>query len=76
MARHSRTVADRQRSLEPVPPEANFTLFAVREMYEGMGGREFRCSISGYCRTRIPEPELGRGEPPPPLERAIRSSNV
>ena len=53
MARHSRTVADRQRSLEPVPPEANFTLFAVREMYEGMGGREFRCSISGYCRTRI-----------------------
>ena len=35
MARHSRTVADRQRSLEPVPPEANFTLFAVREMYEG-----------------------------------------
>ena len=53
MARNSRTVADRQRSLEPVPPEANFTLFAVREMYEGMGGREFRCTISGYCRTRI-----------------------
>ena len=53
MARNSRTVANRQRSLEPVPPEANFTLFAVREMYEGMGGREFRCTISGYCRTRI-----------------------
>ena len=48
-----RPVADRQKSLEPVPPEANFTLFGVRQMYEGMGGREFRCTISGYCRTRI-----------------------
>ncbi len=48
-----RPVADRQKSLEPVPPEANFTLFAVREMYEGMGGREFCCTINGYCRTRI-----------------------
>ena len=32
-----RPVADRQKSLEPVPPEANFTLFGVRQMYEGIG---------------------------------------
>ena len=48
-----RPVAHRQQSLEPGPPEANFTLFGVRTMYEGMGGREFYCTISGYCRTRI-----------------------
>ena len=53
MPRRDRQVADRQKSLEPVPPEANFTLFGVRKMYEGMGGREFRCTISGYYRTRI-----------------------
>ena len=48
-----RPVADRQKSLEPVPPEANVTLFGVREMYEGIGSREFYCTISGYCRTQI-----------------------
>ena len=48
-----RPASDRLRSLEPVPSEANFTLFAVREMFEHMGGREFCCTISGYCRTRI-----------------------
>ena len=53
MPRRDRQVEDRQKSLEPVPPEANFTLAGVRRMYEGMGGREFRCTISGYCRTRI-----------------------
>ena len=53
MTSKNRPVADRKKALEPVPPEANFTLFGVREMYEGMGGREFRCTISGYCRTQI-----------------------
>ena len=52
MARKYRPV-DRQKSLEPVPPEANFTLFGVREMYEGWGGKEFCCTINGYCRTQI-----------------------
>ena len=53
MTRKYRPVADRQKSLEPVPPEANFTLFGVRDMYEGMRGKEFHCTISGYCRTQI-----------------------
>ena len=53
MTRKYRPVADRQKSLEPVPPEANFTLFGVRNMYEGMGGKEFHCTINGYCRTQI-----------------------
>ena len=53
MTRKHRPVEGRKKSLEPVPPEANFTLFAVREMYAGMGGREFFCTISGYCRTQI-----------------------
>ena len=53
MTKNHRPVADRQKSLEPVLPRANFTLFAVREMYGGMGGKEFCCTISGYRRTRI-----------------------
>lgn len=53
MARKYRPVADRQKSLEPLPPKANFTLAGVRSMYEGMGGREFHCIVNGYCRTQI-----------------------
>ena len=53
MTRKYRPAADRQRSLEPVPPQANFTIAGVRPGYEGMGGKEFCCTISGYCRTRI-----------------------
>lgn len=53
MARKYRPVADRQKSLEPVPPVANFTLAGVRIMYEGASGEEFRCTISGHCRTQI-----------------------
>ena len=53
MTKKHRPVADRQKSLEPVLPRANFTLFAAREMYGGMGGKEFCCTISGYRRTRI-----------------------
>lgn len=53
MTRKYRPVADRQKSLEPLPPRSNFTLAGVRSMYEGMGGREFHCSVDGYCRTQI-----------------------
>ena len=53
MTRKYRPAADRQRSLEPVPPQANFTIAGVRPGYEDMGGKEFCCTISGYCRTRI-----------------------
>ena len=53
MPRKYRPVADRQKSLVPVPPEANFTLFGVRNMINGMGGQEFHCTIDGYCRTQI-----------------------
>ena len=53
MAREDRPVADRQKSLEPIPPKANFTIAGVRPGYEAIGGREFCCTISGYCRTRI-----------------------
>ena len=53
MAKKYRPVAERLKSLQPVPPEANFTLFAARDMYKGMGGKEFHCTISGYCRTQI-----------------------
>ena len=53
MTRKNRTVADRQKSLLPASPRANFRLAGVRRMYEGMGGKEFRCTISGYCRTQV-----------------------
>ena len=53
MISNNRTVADRQRALQPAPQEASFTLAGVRTMYEGAGGREFHCTVSGYCRTRI-----------------------
>ena len=53
MVRKYRPVADRQKSLEPVPPEANSTLVGVRMVYEGAGGEEFHCTISGHCRTQI-----------------------
>ena len=53
MARKNRPVADRQNSLRPVAPKANFALAGVRAMYTGAGGKEFRCTISGHCRTRI-----------------------
>ena len=53
MPRTDRTVADRQQSLEPDLPDANFTLTGVRLMYEGGGGKEFHCTISEYRRTRI-----------------------
>ena len=53
MTSRRRPVADRQQSLDPLPPPANFTLAGVRLMYEAMGGQEFHCRILEYCRTRI-----------------------
>ena len=53
MTRKDRPVADRQKALEPVPPEANFTLAGTRRMYAGMGAKEFHCTINGYYRTQI-----------------------
>ena len=53
MARKKRTVTGRQKSLQPVSQEPNFTLAGVRAMYEGAGGKELCCTISGYCRTQI-----------------------
>ena len=53
MTRTNRTVADRQKSLQPVPPEAHFTLAGVRAMYAGIEAKEFWCTICGYCRTQI-----------------------
>ena len=53
MAKRYRPVADRQKSLEPASPKANFTLAGVRLMYEGGGGKEFHCTVREYCRTQI-----------------------
>lgn len=53
MARKKRTVADRQKSLQPIAPKANFALASVRAMYASLGGREFYCTISGHCRTQV-----------------------
>ena len=55
MTSKNRPVEDRQKALEPVVPEANFTLFGVRRMYEGMGvgSSSSTSTISGYCRTQI-----------------------
>ena len=53
MASKNRRVEDRQKSLEPVLPDANFTLAGVRAMYTGIGGKEISCTISAYCRTQI-----------------------
>ena len=41
MTRKDRPVAERQKSLEPVPPEAHITLAGVRDMYAGMGAKSF-----------------------------------
>ncbi len=53
MARKNRPVADREKSLRPIAPKANFSLAAVRGMYAAIGGKELDCTISGHCRTQI-----------------------
>ena len=59
MSRKNRTVAERQKSLQPVAPKANFSLVGARAAYVAKGGKEFCCTISGHCRTQIFEfPEI------------------
>ena len=53
MANWNYSVADRFKSLQPTPPEGNFTIAGVRMMYEGAGGEEFHCTISEFCRTQV-----------------------
>ena len=53
MAREKRPVANRQIALEPFAPKANVTIEGVRPMYKASGGKQFNCTIAGYCRTRI-----------------------
>ena len=53
MASTRRTVEDRRKSLQPVPEEVSFSLGGVQMMYKGVGGEEFHCTISEYCRTRV-----------------------
>ena len=53
MARKNRTVADRQKSLEPSPPNSPFMLDGMRHLYESGGGKKITCTINGYCRTQI-----------------------
>ena len=86
MSRNYRPVADRQKSLEPHPQEAHFTLAGVRLMYEGAGGKSFPCTVSEYCRTLIFEfPGIDfrpEGDEPPheiyssPSVQACVASNV
>ena len=53
MARKKQTVADRQKSLQPIAPEASFALAGLRAMYASIGGKEFHCTINGHCRTQV-----------------------
>ena len=46
-------MADRLKSLQPNSPKAILTLSGARDLHAGIGGKEFRCTISGYFRTQI-----------------------
>ena len=79
MARKKRTVADRQKSLQPIPSEANFALAGVRAMYTGIGGKEFCCTISGHCRTQVfqfPRIAFRPNDDEPPHHTIYTSSSV
>lgn len=53
MARTKWTVEDRQKSLQPIAPKADFTLAGMRAFYKAGGGKEFYCTISRHCRTQV-----------------------
>ena len=53
MARTKWTVADRQESLQPIAPKADFTLAGMRALYRAGGGKEYCCTISRHCRTQV-----------------------
>ena len=55
MARKYRPVADRKRVLQPGVPKADLMIGGIRDMYTGVGGREFKCIINNHCRTLIYE---------------------
>ena len=78
MNRRHRAVPDRQRALEPTPPQANFTLHAARDMYAAIEGKAFSCVITGYCRTRIFEfPRIDyHGEADEPHQSIFASPTV
>ena len=70
-----RPVADRQKSLDPAPAPAHFTLAGVRLMYEAGGGKEFHCTITGYRRTRIFEfPRIAFGPTDDSIHHGIYDS--
>jgi hypothetical protein len=54
MARKNRTVADRQKSLQPVAAKANFTLVGARMMYAGIENflADLRRTINELIRRR------------------------
>ena len=47
------SVEDRFNLLQPTPPEANFMLAGVQNVFESAGRKEFPCTISEYCRTQV-----------------------
>ena len=49
----NRTVADREKALQPRPAEANATLAAAKRMQAGLGGNDFSCTINRFCHTQI-----------------------
>ena len=53
MARKTRSVADRQKALQPFAPAAHFTLAGVRSMSEAIGAKAVSCTINGHCRTQV-----------------------
>ena len=53
MTRKDRTVANRQKSLEPGLPESGFMTGGMKALYARAGGKEIHCTISGHCRTQI-----------------------
>ena len=53
MTRRNRSVANRQQSLNPVPPERQVSLYGAQQMYTNVGGKEFHCTINAFCRTQI-----------------------
>ena len=77
MSRTRRLVDDRLKALLPVAPSSSLTLAGARAMSEGLGGREFPCTISGHYRTRIFEfPGIifrPTGDEPPQMIYSSRS---
>ena len=78
MARKDRSVAERQKSLQPLALEPQFSRYGVRQMFENLGGKEINCTIDGYCRTQIFEfPRIDfRPESNEPHHAIYQSSSI